>query len=262
MKRLLGIVFRSLVAIFAAVAGVFAVEVFMALHGKKEPVFVNPSHSPVHVGDTGPDLIYAVIGDSTGAGRGAPYVDGIAIGTAKHLADYYRVRMTNFSISGAVAGDVLRDQAAPAAKLHPDLVLLSVGANDATHFTPSSRLMAQLVAIVNLLRAGNPRVKIVVTGCPQMGSVPRFQQPLRWFAWTQTARINCVFLRFAAQEDVVWAHIADRTGSIFAKDPSLFADDQFHPNDRGYAVWLPVLDEAIDQALKTYRVKPIGNGQK
>jgi lysophospholipase L1-like esterase len=139
--------------------------------------------------------------------------------------------------------------------LKPDAVLLAVGANDATHFTPAAKLKAQLTQIVDGLCQSNPNVKIVVTGCPQMGSIPRFLQPLRWFAGTQTARINTVFAAIQAKENIVWAHIADKTGAAFEKHPALFAFDKFHPNARGYALWLPVLDEALWEALSRSRTK-------
>jgi lysophospholipase L1-like esterase len=249
VKRILQFVGICL-GLAAFVAAVFGVEIFMALQGKKEPAYVNPSHEPVLIGKEGPLLKYVVIGDSTGAGEGAPYSSGVAIGTAQHLALRYRVSLYNFSISGSTAKGVVRDQLAEAALLKPDLVLLCVGANDATHFTSSAKLHSALEIIVTMLRASSPEVTIVVTGCPQMGSVPRFAQPLRWFAGTQTARINRVFSAIVSERHLAWSHIADRTGSIFQQDPTLFWEDKFHPNARGYAVWLKVLDETLDGVVK------------
>jgi lysophospholipase L1-like esterase len=224
------------------------IEVKMAMSGPKEPPFVNPNHDPVQLGHSGPHVTYVVIGDSTAAGRGAPYKDGIALGTASYLARNQRVVLTNFAISGATAADVVKDQIQEAARLRPDIVLVSVGANDATHFTSGASLTRSLNTIIDTLRGSSAHVKIIVTGCPQMGSIPRFKQPLRWFAGTQTARLNAVFARIVAQKNVTWAHIADDTGPIFARDPTLFAADNFHPNSRGYAVWIPVIDRAMDTA--------------
>ena len=243
-------IIKYFLTIVAAVVGVFAVEVLAAIYGKSDTSnFVNPDHRLRVFGQTGARLIYVVIGDSTGAGRGAPYLDGIAVKTAEHLAKDSVVAMTNFSISGAVAADVIKEELKDAAALRPDLVLLSVGANDATHFTPSSKLSSELNTIVTALIQANPDVKIVVTGSPQLGSVPRFAQPLRWFAGSQTARVNRVFAKVVQARKLTWAHIADETGSIFAKDHTLFAADDFHPIAIGYAVWMPILNKALDQAL-------------
>jgi lysophospholipase L1-like esterase len=244
---------RFIIAVLGAAiaaAALFGIEIILALQGNKEPPFVNPSHQPVHLGSAGSALVYVVLGDSTGAGRGAFYDDGIAIGTARHLALRHQVTMTNFSISGAVAEDVVKRELADAVALKPDIVLLSVGANDATHFTSGSALKSQVEVVIDSLQKASPSVKIVVTGCPQMGSIPRFAQPLRWFAGTQTTRVNSVFRSIAASRNITWARIADDTGETFRKDPTLFASDKFHPNKRGYAVWMPTLNRALDSALK------------
>jgi acyl-CoA thioesterase-1 len=233
-----------------AFVGSIVVEISLAVYGRHGVTpCINPSHSPVHFGNIGPNVTFVVIGDSTAAGRGADYADGIAIGVAKHLAVNRNVTLVNLAFSGAVAEDVVRSQLAEAVQLRPDIVLLSVGANDATHFTSAEMLRHELEEIIDRLRRAQPAVRIVVTGCPQMGSVPRFLQPLRWFAGTQTARLNAVFATVVASRPIVWAHIADRTGPIFAKDPTLFAPDNFHPNARGYAVWISVIDQALDRAL-------------
>ncbi len=81
-----------------------------------------------------------------------------------------------------------------------------------------------------------------------MGSIPRFAQPLRRLAGTQTARVNAALAPVIVARHLTWARIADRTGPVFANDPTLFSADKFHPNARGYAVWVPVLNEAFDES--------------
>ena len=228
----------------------FLIEVAAAISSGKASAFANPSHAPVYLGTSGPPLNYVVIGDSTGAGRGANYADGLAMTTARFLSRNHRVTMTNFSRSGAVIADVADGQVRNAAALRPDLVLLAVGANDATHFTPGAKIRSTLCQIIDSLRQSSPHVKIVVTGCPQMGSVPRFQQPLRWFAGIQTWRVNEVFANVVAAKHVGWAHIADRTGIAFSNNPHLFASDNFHPNARGYALWCAVINPVLANAIK------------
>ena len=45
------------------------------------------------------------------------------------------------------------------------------------------------------------------------------------------------------------APIAERTGPSFRKDRTLFAADRFHPNARGYALWIAVINDALDAAI-------------
>jgi lysophospholipase L1-like esterase len=211
--------------------------------------FQDPSRAPVRFGDNGRALTYVVMGDSTAAGQGAPYAQGIAVGTANALAANHRVTMTNLGVSGARINDVVKDQLATAVRMHPDLVLLSVAANDVTHLSSVAGMQSNLLRIVRALKAANPAVAIVVTGSPDMGSPPRIPRLLRGLASRRTEAINRMFRKVAADEHLTFAPIADVTGPLFRKDRSLFADDQFHPNARGYATWIAVLDEAIARAL-------------
>jgi lysophospholipase L1-like esterase len=207
------------------------------------PVAASPD--PVEFGSGGSRLVYVVIGDSTGAGVGAPYESGIAIGTARYLAQTHRVAMTNFSISGARTKGVLEKQVAGAAALKPDVVLLTVGANDVTHLTPVWTMRRALGAIVKRLRAANPAVSIIITGSPDMGSPPRIPRLLRGIASWRTKAVNRMFVAEARKLGLTFAPIAERTGPLFRRDRSLFEADRFHPNARGYATWIPVINEAL-----------------
>ncbi|HYH05550.1 MAG TPA: SGNH/GDSL hydrolase family protein [Thermoanaerobaculia bacterium] len=199
----------------------------------------------------GPPLTYVVLGDSTAAGVGGTYELGIAIATERSLAARHTVTMTNLAVSGARMSHVRRRQLPVAASLRPDLVLLSAGANDVTHLTPLPRMRADLRAIVQALTAANPNVRIVVTGAPDMGSPPRIPRILRGIAAWRTVQANRMFRAEAASQGLIFAPIADVTGPLFRHDPSLFAADRFHPNDRGYATWIPVLNEALATALSS-----------
>ena len=194
-------------------------------------------------------LTYVILGDSTAAGVGGNYESGIAAATEKALGAQGRVTMTNLAVSGARMRDVRRLQLPDAARLRPDVVLLSAGANDVTHLSAIPSMRADLRTIVAALEAANPEVKIVITGSPDMGSPPRIPRLLRGLAGSRTKAVNRMFVAEAARLGLVFAPIAEKTGPLFRKDPSLFARDRFHPNDRGYATWIPVLNEALAVAV-------------
>jgi acyl-CoA thioesterase-1 len=177
----------------------------------------------------GPKLTYVVLGDSTAAGEGGHYESGIAVSTTRALAERYQVTMTNLSVSGAQIADVRQRQLPAAEKLHPDVVLLSVGANDVTHLTPIARMRADLRIIVARLTAANPHVKIVITGSPDMGAPPRIPRLLRGIASYRTKQVNRMFEPEAKKLGVAFAPIARETGPSFRHDHSLFAADRFHP---------------------------------
>lgn len=239
---------RALLLAVVLLMLVLVVEALLASRGRREP-FGNPSRMPRVLGEAGPALTYAVIGDSTSAGQGADYERGIALATARHLARERRVTLVNASISGARAADVAAEQVELAAGVRPDVALLAFGANDVIRLTSLGALRDTAEMTVERLVAANCDVKIVLTGAPEMGAVPRFAQPLRWVAGLRTRQVNRTIGAIVAQRELTLAPIAEQTGPLFARDPGLFAADRFHPNDRGYATWAPVLTHALDQAL-------------
>ncbi len=204
---------------------------------------------PRTFGSEGPQINYVVIGDSTAAAVGATAEEGIAVGTALSLAQGRRVVMTNLGVSGARARDVLRLQLPAAEALRPDVVLLAVAANDVTHLTPLRTIRGSVEEIVDRLKRANPAVKIVVTGSPDMGSPPRIPRLLRGLSSCRTKQVNRLFDAEAQRSGVTFAPIAARTGPLFRSDRTLFAADRFHPNARGYATWIPVLNEALAKAM-------------
>ena len=195
-------------------------------------------------------LHYLVLGDSTAVGEGGSYEQGVAVQTAEHLAQSgRRVELVNVSVSGARLRDVLTEQLPRANLAATDLVLLDVGANDVTHLTRSASIARDYERIVTALLRGNCRMKVVVTGSPDMSTPPRIPRLLRPWAGSRTRSLNRIAREVVQRHALTFAPIAERTGPLFASDPTLFSADRFHPNDRGYATWIPVLNEALDQAL-------------
>ena len=140
-----------------------------------------------------------------------------------------------------------------AEKLKPDAALISVSANDVVHLTSIDAVHDSLEIIIKRLRAANPEVAIVVTGAPEMGAPPRIPWLLRPIAGWRTAQMNKMFHVLTVNEHLTFAPIAEETGPLFRGDRSLFAADGFHPNERGYATWVAVLNPALAQALAKTR---------
>lgn len=235
-------------AVFVLITAIVAE--FLMIKYSGEPVKVpNISRDSVTIGE-GKLLKYAVLGDSTTVGQGGEYAQGIAVSTAQHIVEKgHKVTYQNFAVSGAAVRDVLREQVDEVAVTSPDVILISIGANDVTHLTRLSEVEATTNAIIDKLQASNRKVKIIITGSPQMGSVPRFPQPVKYFAKVRTGQINKVFEKVAKDKGVVFARIAEKTGPTFMAHPELFAVDKFHPTTKGYNVWVPVLNEALNTVL-------------
>lgn len=202
-------------------------------------------------GASGPTLNYLILGDSTAVGVGGDYEQGIAVSTARHLARSRSVRMKNLAVSGAQMAGVLHDQLDRTGDFRPDLVLLDVGANDVTHLTSAGSLERDLRKVVEQLIGMNCEVKIVVTGAPDMSTPPRIPWILRGIAGWRTRSLNQAFERVVKERRLTLAPIAEETGPLFKSDPTLFSEDRFHPDERGYQTWIEVINPALERALSS-----------
>lgn len=245
MKRKILIVFISILVLF--VVFVIAQLVYIKTNGEYVPA---PSiDRSVRTLGSGPKLTYLVMGDSTTISQGSDYEDGYAVSSSKHLAENYTVSFSNVGISGATAQSVVDEQLASAKERKPDLVLLGVGANDTTHFTSATSIKASLQQTIDDLRKANPEVRIVVTRSPAMDSVTRFPWGAKQFMALRTRQVNKAFAEIIEKNNLTLAPIAEKTRDAFIADPTLTAEDNFHPNARGYALWKPVINNALDEAL-------------
>lgn len=199
---------------------------------------------------SGPALTYVVMGDSTAISQGSDYNEGYAIASAQYLAKKYRVTLVNTGVSGAVSKDIAEKQLAEAKSYKPDIVLIAVGANDVTHFTSQKVINESIQKTVNSLKESNSQVKIILTGSAAMDTVDRFTWPAKQLALLRVKLINKTFVELVERNSLISAPIADKTRTAFKDDPTLFAQDKFHPNARGYELWKPVINNALDQALK------------
>jgi lysophospholipase L1-like esterase len=190
----------------------------------------------------GPGLRMVWLGDSTAAGAGASSAEGtLPRQVAAGLGQPAAVRV--LAHSGATVADVLRRQVAQVATLRPDVVLVSVGANDTTHLTARGQFHRRYDELVTELAGpgaggGAKAVEIVLLGVPDMGAAPRLAQPLRAVAGWRGERLDAEIAAVAAAHGARYVDIAGSTGPAFRRHPDrYFAADRYHPSDAGYALW-------------------------
>jgi lysophospholipase L1-like esterase len=193
----------------------------------------------------GPPLTFIVIGDSTAIGQGASYKEGVAYKSAVFLAKNRTVTLINLGISGATSPKVLQNQADAAAALKANIVLICVGANDVTHLSRLKTVENSVSKIIDKIKKKNPQARVLLTGSPAMGSIARFPSVVKLIARLRTKQVNKTIQGVADKKGVERLKIAEKTGPRFLQEPKLFAEDKFHPNREGYAVWLPIIFEAF-----------------
>lgn len=217
---------------------------YIVMAGSSIPV-PDISREPRVFGEGGEELRFAVIGDSLTVGQGGDYEKGIAVTSASKLAQKRRVSMINVGVSGARTKEALNYQLPKVIEFNPDIVLITISANDINHMTSLSSVDKDFREIVKRLKTNNPDMSIITTGTPAMGSIPRFPWPTSYVLGARASAMNRRFDKIVEEYGLYFARVAERTGKQFAADDSLSAEDKFHPSDKGYVLWNEVISEQL-----------------
>jgi len=240
---------RALIGIAAApvvALAVVGVEVQLARMGPDLPDDTPLDHDGrIGSGATIP-LRMVWLGDSTAAGVGATDAD-LAVPRRVAAALERPVELTSLAVSGHQVSDVVADQAGELARLRPDVVLVSIGANDVVHLTSRPDFRAGYDELVAAIPDGS---LFVVLGVPDMGAPPRYLQPLRAIAAFRGRQLDGVSRDVARDNGAVYIDIAGETGPTMRSDTSrYFAEDRYHPSDDGYALWADAVLERLRPSI-------------
>lgn len=180
------------------------------------------------------ELLYVAIGDSAAQGIGASAPKNSYVGV---IADHLRavtgrsVRIVNLSVSGATVALAVADQLPRFANLEPDIVTVSIGANDIAAFDPER------------FREGMRAVFAALPPHAIVADLPYFYLP-----WNErlVAEGNRILREEASARGltVVPLHTTMRRQGLRGAFTQ-FAEDLFHPNDHGYRVWASAFLPAV-----------------
>jgi len=185
-------------------------------------------------------------GDSTIAGVG---VDDPAkgltarFGTALSLALGRGVRWRSVGRSGATTEDLLGPYLEPALAEPADVVLVSIGANDAKNLKPLAATIRRFERLLDTLHDGHPGATLLFSSLPAFHLFSTLPQPLR----------SVIYAHSQAIERSVRPIIESRPFAIMAPPPpryheTFFAVDGFHPSEDGYRDWAAfTLRDAIER---------------
>lgn len=187
---------------------------------------------------TGALLRYIAAGDSTGVGYGASSLEKTyTYQVAEFLAKDHTVEYKNIAVIGFKTQDVLEKQVDQIIAFKPDVVTISIGANDATHLTSQTTVLNNYKTIISKLQQGTS-AKIYVT------DVANFDHAtvLPWLYYLvleyRSNRLNPKIM--ALENDRVKIIDIHNFGWIqppYNNRAKTYAADHFHPNDLGYQNW-------------------------
>ena len=191
-----------------------------------------------------PKLIYIAMGDSTSLGTGVQAKEQTYVYMiAKSLADQGNyVEVKNISRNGAGVTAVLDYQVPQLKDLQPDVITLTAAANDVTHFTSTEEFKESFEAILKKLNEF-PSAKIIIANTPNMGNIPAIPPFLKTRARDRAVKQNHII-------DASIKAYPYKTADLFTKgsllERTLYAADNFHPNEAGYSLWARVFIEEIE----------------
>ncbi|MGH2810809.1 MAG: SGNH/GDSL hydrolase family protein [Actinomycetota bacterium] len=193
-----------------------------------------------------PPLHLAVLGDSTAVGLGADFEDSYPWRLSQRLGEFFSVRLDVLGASGAKTSDVAESQLRRAIEMKPDLVLVAIGANDATHMTMIRNVRKHMGTVLD--RLAEAGIDTVVAGPPHMGTSRAFPQPLRALSGINGKRVGAAIRKETLRRGLPFIDLSV-TAPAFKDEPQKhYSPDMFHPGPRGYEVWADAMFPAVREA--------------
>ena len=195
----------------------------------------------------GPGPVKVVgFGDSTIAGVGVNNAElGLTAQFSKalHSTLGHGVTWRSVGQSGATSKDLLHRFLADAVAEPGDIVLISMGANDAKDLKPLGATIRRFQHVIDALTAGHPGATLLFSSLPAFYLFPTLPQPLR----------GIIYAHAQAIERSVRPLIESYPHAFMSPPPpsyhdTFFAEDGFHPSADGYRDWAHfALSDALER---------------
>jgi lysophospholipase L1-like esterase len=191
-------------------------------------------------------MTYLVMGDSTAAGWGAGQLTNTyPYRVAQEVASRgYRVHVVNVAVGGALLHDVLQTQVDALKTVRPQLVTVSVGANDATHFTAQHEYSQQLRSLLAALQKSGAQT-VLFANTPDMYQAPALTLPFAVATNIRARRQNAILDEALQETKIRRVDLYNKGKLIYRRDPQLYSADKFHPSASGYRRWAEVFKQAL-----------------
>ncbi len=215
-----------------------------------------PEAAGARVGQAGEGALklrLLIVGDSSGAGGGAPTQDlALAGRLAAHLAQALggRVHWQLVARTGHDSADA-REHLAQAELQPADVLVTALGVNDVVGQRRATHCLQDLDAIHEMAVQRCGVRYSLHSAVPPMHAFPLLPQPLRWMLGAQSQRLNrCLARHLIGRRDRGLQSLpAHLHGPAAAQH---MAEDGFHPGPAGYEVWAQALSQRLVRERKVW----------
>lgn len=181
---------------------------------------------------------YVALGDSVAEGIGATILDRsyTSIIYTYLKRSKKRVEYHNFSKQYAPVAWVREEQIEKAISLQPDLITLSVGANDIRVRNMPWKFKDDLREVIQKLK-DQTNATIIINSIPDFSHLSVIPFLIKPITRLWISRYNNAIEQVARETGILYVDLFHTTG-VFAKTfPEITGDDGFHPSDFGHALW-------------------------
>lgn len=187
---------------------------------------------------------FVMLGDSLLAGVGATNSkSNLAYSIFQKLSsDGKNGELINLAIPGVTTKDLIKSQLPQAIDNKPTDVLLFIGVNDRQQPISDQTFKTNYQTIITQLKT-KTSARIKVVNLPYLGSNLILLPPWNYLLEARTFRFNQIIDRLARANNLQLIDLYTPTRSQFLKTSDLYAVDQFHPSDKGYALWSKIINE-------------------
>lgn len=192
-------------------------------------------------------LRLAGIGDSIIAGIGvSSQREGLVGQVARACAERAAARIEWLAVgeSGATSRQVLEQLLPVATAQAPQLVVLSIGVNDAVAGVPPGVFKHNLKAIVDALGSGRSRPAVVFGGIPPLESFPALPWPLSRLLGARARALQHAAIELTGYRGLRVVVFPQRL------ERDAFSRDGFHPGPDGCAAWASWVTDGFSQAIE------------
>jgi len=167
-------------------------------------------------------------------------------GAGKQVWDRYYARRhaANFGMDADRAQHVLwRIEQGHFERIHPKVVVLLIGTNNASHGETAQEIAAGVEAVVQRLREKVPESKLLLLAILPAGERPDNPQRMK------AAAANAVLRTVAGGRMVRYLDIGDRFVNRDGRISQDLMPDFLHLSPRGYEVWADAIEPALRELL-------------
>lgn len=127
--------------------------------------------------------------------------------------------------------------------------MIHTSGNDIVKLTPYSLYRKHLNHLLELAKTKGKYVVIIPTG--NLGTIKLFPWIVRRYLEYRTRRIRKISLKTVAAAGMKVQYVdffRESDKDPYALHPELyFSSDYFHPNDAGYQLWMPQINEVLNR---------------